>query len=136
MKQIPRRSSLGPPRDPGLLSVTITSSGNGCLLATVVGELDAATAPALDAEIRALPDETTSALVLDLTRVGFCAAAGVSTLLDLLELTNSRGAPLALVADSAPVLRPLAILGLAGHFPTFTSRAAALASVGAAPASS
>ncbi|PXY35397.1 hypothetical protein BA062_07595 [Prauserella flavalba] len=116
--------------------MTLAAGDDGCVLATVVGELDAATAPALDAEIRALPAGETTALVLDLTRVGFCAAAGISTLLDLLEHTNSMGASLALVADSTPVIRPLELLGLADRFTMFPSRSAALASLGTAPAGS
>ncbi|GAB3491161.1 STAS domain-containing protein [Amycolatopsis cihanbeyliensis] len=111
-------------------SVTVSRTGEGCVLAMVLGEIDAITAPRLEHELARWPEGDTTAVVVDLSRVSFCSVGGLRLLGDLLERTNRVGIPLELVVDTHPVRRALACAGLEQKFSAHETRAAALASIG------
>ncbi|WP_216214921.1 STAS domain-containing protein [Amycolatopsis aidingensis] len=111
-------------------SVTVARTGEGCVLAIVLGEIDAITIPRLDEELASYPDGETTAVVVDLSRVSFCSVAGLRLLGDLLERTNRVGVPLELVVETHPVRRALTCAGLDRKFSAHETRAAALAAIG------
>ncbi|PRX45399.1 anti-anti-sigma factor [Prauserella shujinwangii] len=109
--------------------VTFAVESRGCTVATVVGEIDACTLADLRAAFRERPGDESGALVVDLSRVSFCSAAGLRLLLELLDQAILAGAPFALVFGSGAVRRPLEVLGFADRFPSYPDRATAVAAV-------
>jgi anti-sigma B factor antagonist len=79
------------------------------------GEIDMNTAPVLAAEFdQAMAAATAPApVVADLSDVTFLSSAGLAVLLDARERCSAAGTPLRIVATNRPVLRALAIAGLA-----------------------
>ena len=75
------------------------------------GVVDMLTAPRLAAAITAVTTETSSTMVIDLTGVGFLAAAGINVLCTArAELGPTAG--FAVVAEGPATARPLRLLGL------------------------
>lgn len=103
---------------PGLrIEVVRTGAGRGRV--RVMGELDVTTAPrlrqALLAEIEIMAHEAPPRmprLELDLSGVGFCAAAGLSVLLEARACAAGAGIGLALGRTSVALGRVLALCGL------------------------
>ena len=93
----------------------------GCVVLTVVGEIDAVTAPSLLAQIRSsLVDIGRGPLVVDLTAVTFMGSAGLAVLVSAAKDAGQRGVPLRIAADQArPVLRPLEVTGLDDVLPIY-----------------
>jgi anti-anti-sigma factor len=87
-------------------------------LVTVAGEIDLLTAPQLRDHLRPLPDDD---LVLDISGVRLCAAAGLRMILDLQKRRARAGAQLVLAAPSAPVRRVLCLTGLDKTLPIAAS---------------
>jgi anti-sigma B factor antagonist len=102
-----------------LLSVTaLPPVRPGHVVVEVVGEVDAYTAPLLDA---CLATQTrrhgVATLTVDMRRVTFLGAAGVSVLAQAQRRCRMRGTRLAVVPDSrGRVVHPLRLCGLDGVF--------------------
>jgi anti-sigma B factor antagonist len=88
------------------------------VLVTVAGEIDLLTAPQLRDNLRPLPDDD---LILDISGVRLCSAAGLHVLLDLQNHRKRAGAQLVLAAPSASVRRVLCVTGLDKTLPIATS---------------
>jgi anti-sigma B factor antagonist len=90
------------------------------------GEIHVSTASVVSAALSAALDEDRTAIVLDLTKVGFIDSTGLSVLLNgLRKVTRARGR-LALVCVSPTVLRLFAITKLDTTFDIVGSRKDAL----------
>ena len=98
------------------LSVDLSEEGDLTIL-TVRGELDAYSAPTLDAAFDEALAEGAQQLVLDLTEVGFIDSSGLRSMIRARKQVGD--APEALrVADPQPAtVRLLDITGLTDHFP-------------------
>ncbi|MGB3373335.1 MAG: STAS domain-containing protein, partial [Rhodococcus sp. (in: high G+C Gram-positive bacteria)] len=128
----------------GMLSpVTLDESGLGpqhfdvavewrddVVIVTVSGELDLATAPQLSESMKLVLDKAPSAVVIDLSHVGFLASAGMSLLASThQQLDDSTG--FAVVADGPSTGRPLTLVGLHEVFGIFATVGEALSALGA-----
>jgi anti-anti-sigma factor len=101
------------------------------VIARVFGAVDLLTAP----ELRQCVEENVDngdGLVLDLSRVDFLAAAGLTVLADADRRVLRDNLAWAVVANTRPVLRPLEVLGLLDTLPTFDTVPDAVAAVRAA----
>jgi anti-sigma B factor antagonist len=101
------------------------------VIAHVFGAVDLLTAP----ELRQCVEENVDngdGLVLDLSRVEFLAAAGLTVLADADRRVLRDNLAWAVVANSRPVLRPLEVLGLRDTLPTYDTVPDAVAAVRAA----
>ncbi len=126
------------PRGPGHAAPSVTDifdidlerRADQPVVAHVIGALDLLTTPVLR---RCLDDHVGSGgLVLDLSRVDFLAASGLTVLTDTDDRALRDRLAWALVANSRPVLRPLEVLGLREALPTFDTVPDAVAAVRAA----
>lgn len=94
-----------------LLDLTVDAGASSTI--SVVGELDPATAPQLDAEIQQLlADEDVKRLVLDLSGLTFLDSSGLRVFVTAREALTLRGGELALRDPSANTQRLLDITGL------------------------
>jgi anti-anti-sigma factor len=98
-------------------------------LVTVAGEIDMLTAPQLRDRVLPLPDGD---LVLDISRVRLCAAAGLRVMLDLQDRRARTGARLVLAAPAPTVRRVLCVTGLDKTLPVAASVEDAVALVATA----
>jgi len=100
--------------------VTLTvewSDFHDTLVATVTGDIDAATAPDLRASLgQGLRDHEPRRLVLDLSRVHFLDSAGLAVLVEVAARCADTGLDFQLVCTTRGVLRPLQIAGLDSIF--------------------
>ncbi|WP_369133495.1 anti-sigma factor antagonist [Modestobacter sp. I12A-02662] len=109
--------ALRPPpaaqREP-LLSVTaLPGSSCGQVVVEVAGEVDAFTAPLLEACLQSQTDRRgLTELVVELDRVTFLGAAGIASLASAHRRCRSRAARLVLRCSRRRVLRPLQLTGL------------------------
>lgn len=91
---------------------------DGGIVVTARGELDMATTPELAAELvtarRAV--EPPEQVVVDLRKVGFLGADGISCLLDAHNSCAQSGTPFRIIAAHSVVLRPLSALELDSTF--------------------
>lgn len=91
---------------------------DGGIVVTARGELDMATTPELAAELvtarRAV--EPPAQVVVDLRKLSFLGADGITCLLDAHRSCAQAGTPLRLVAAGRAVLRPLSALELDATF--------------------
>ena len=90
-----------------ILDIRVTRAGD-VLIVGVAGELDVDTTPEVRATIVSGLVERPSALVLDLTEVGFFSSAGLSLLLEVRRLVDL----FAVVATRRAVLRPIQLTSL------------------------
>jgi anti-anti-sigma factor len=114
----PRRlgqAGHGPDTVPFAISDACCPSGT--YLLRLAGELDVLTCPLLDAHLdQRLRQVEWDCLIVDLSHVSFCGAAGVHSLLRARRLADARGAELRLVAAGSPVRRVLELTGAATWF--------------------
>lgn len=90
-----------------LLTVTLHSPRPSTEVCTAVGEIDIATAPDFQQQLRAALSRAPHYLLIDLTQVTFFGAAGVSCLHDLAS-TCTDGSKLALIGGgSSPAAKVL-----------------------------
>ncbi|WP_053721333.1 STAS domain-containing protein [Saccharothrix sp. NRRL B-16348] len=99
-----------------ILDIRVTRAGD-VLVVGVTGELDMDTAPEVRAVIVSGLVERPSALVLDLTGVGFFSSAGLSLLLEARRRIDT----LAVVANGRAVLRPIQLTSIAALLTVFPS---------------
>lgn len=97
-------------RESDLLTVHETADGW-----TIVGEIDASTAPTLDGALADLP-EGDGPVVLDLGDVSFIDSSGLRVLIALATRASEVGRPVTLDRPSPAVARLLEITGLAEMF--------------------
>jgi len=98
-------------------------------LVTVAGEIDVLTAPQLRDRVLPLPDGD---LVLDISGVRLCAAAGLRVMLELQDRRARMGAKLVLAAPAPTVRRVLCVTGLDKTLPVAVSVEDAVTLVAAA----
>lgn len=94
--------------EPVSVSVDLSSS---CAVATVAGDLDLETAPAVLATLSGYLTATSGGLIVDLRPLGFCGSAGLAMLIELNTRAAEHDQPFIVVADGV-LLRPIEILGL------------------------
>lgn len=94
---------------------------DGCIVLSVNGEIDALTAPTLDAEIRSgVRESEPGLLVVDLTTVGFLGSAGLAVLVNTVKDALEQRVMLRLVIDNTrPVVRPIEVTGLDAVLPVY-----------------
>lgn len=102
------------------------SLGDGRLV-TVSGEIDLASAPALERSLMQEPDRS---VIADLSDVGFIDSTGLRSLLVAQETIQSEGGRLMLVFGEGPVERILDLTRLHDRFETFPDTEAASQAAG------
>lgn len=85
---------------------------DGHAIVTAVGELDAHSAPALQAQLEPLTAQPNAAVIVDLTDVGFIDSTGLGVLVTTLKHVREVDGRLDVVVTSPRVLKVLAITGL------------------------
>lgn len=96
---------------------------------SVVGEVDIASAGALDAVLSEAIASGRSDLVVDLAEVGFLDSTGLGVLVKALKRTREAGGSLTVATESERVLKVIRITGLDAVIPLFASADLALAAV-------
>jgi anti-anti-sigma factor len=109
---------------PDGFSVQAEDVGDAVVL-TVTGEVDMATAPALEESIKSALERSPDVLVVDLSGVGFLASAGMSVLIGGNQQVGDR-TRFRLVAAGNATLRPMELTGIAGEFSIHPTRDHAL----------
>lgn len=89
-----------------------TTQRDGRAVVTAAGELDAHSAPALQAQVAPLTAQQNASLVIDLTDVGFIDSTGLGVLVTTLKHVREVDGRLDVVVTSPRVLKVLAITGL------------------------
>jgi anti-anti-sigma factor len=89
------------------------------------GELDAATAPQLEAALQEALLDSDGTFLLDLSGLKFMDSGGVNELLRARSLLGREERMLVLVCPPGPVVRVLETIGIADLFPRFATRAQA-----------
>lgn len=84
--------------------------------ATIRGEVDLSTVPAVTATVMAAIDDSPDRVTVDLSQVTFFGVCGVSSLLKAKEAARNRGTGFLLSGCSAAVLRTLEATGARGEF--------------------
>lgn len=98
------------------------------MIVTVSGELDLVTAPQLSESMKLVLEKQPSSVVIDLSKVGFLASAGMSLLASThQDLAGAAG--FAVVADGPSTGRPLSLVGLDEVFGIYATVEEALAAV-------
>lgn len=91
--------------------------GNNIAIVSVIGEVDAATKPPLQAEVTRLLEEPDMRLVLDLTEVTFMDSGALGLLIEANNRSQETGGRFALVGADPVRLRVLWLTGLAKWLP-------------------
>lgn len=93
-----------------------TSSEDGVVTVTVVGEVDTFTAPVLRSTLDSQLEQSPQELVIDLSGVQFLGSAGLAVLVETQKSARSREVALRLIATTRAVTRPLEVTGLIDLF--------------------
>jgi anti-sigma B factor antagonist len=99
------------------LSLTTKRNGSKAIV-HVKGDLDAFSAPSLEAEVAHLVAGDVTDVVFDLSATGFLDSSGLRALLVAERSVLDHGGKITLRAPSEPVQRLLEITGLSDHFPS------------------
>lgn len=110
-------------------AVTVEEAADGVPVVQASGEIDQLTAPALSEAIGRMLDAPGSAVLVDLTAVGFLGSAGLAVLVEAATRAEKDARQLRVIADGPPVLRPLALTGLETVLSIHPTREAALQSL-------
>jgi anti-sigma B factor antagonist len=108
---------------------TALANRDGVAVLSVAGEIDLATAPALDAAITEALSRDPSALVIELSGVEFMASAGLQLLIATQEKL-SETTRLAVVANGPATSRPIQLTGLDDILSLYQTLDDALTAVG------
>ncbi|MFC8042495.1 STAS domain-containing protein [Nocardia sp. NPDC057353] len=108
---------------------TTVSSRAGATVLSVAGEVDLATAPALENAIDAILGERPASLIIDLTEVSFLASAGMATLVAAHQRAGEATA-IAVVADGPATSRQLKMTSLDQVFSLYATLDEAVAGRG------
>ena len=95
-----------------VITLSTSTSDNGTVTVTVVGEVDTFTAPVLRSTLDAQLEQQPKELVIDLSGVQFLGSAGLAVLVETQKSARSREVELRLVATTRAVTRPLEVTGL------------------------
>ncbi|MTE14450.1 STAS domain-containing protein [Nocardia aurantiaca] len=106
---------------------TSVTQADGATVLTVAGEVDLATAPALENAIDAALAGKPAALVIDLTAVSFLASAGMAVLVGVHKRAGETH--LMVVADGPATSRQLKMTSLDQVFSLHTTLAEALSAL-------
>ena len=98
---------------------------NGVPVVSVTGELDLATAPALEDALLAVPEDAAGAVIVDLARCSFIDLRGLRVLLAARERLERLNRPLALVVGNPNLLRVFKITRVSALFSIYPSLTAA-----------
>lgn len=93
------------------VTVTVTVRG-GVTVASVVGDLDGMVAGLLRHRLGTVLATVSGALIVDLGRVGFCSAAILRVLLEVVANADKAGVVCAIVGEQRAVARPIELAGL------------------------
>lgn len=85
---------------------------DGRTVVSAAGELDAHTAPALEAEVGPVSTRPGGSLIVDLSEVSFVDSTGLGVLVTALKHAREAGGTLDLVVAAPRVLKVLALTGL------------------------
>jgi anti-sigma B factor antagonist len=88
--------------------------GANAQVLTVAGDLDVATAPALQAELVRASEERANQVVVDLLGVPFIDSVGLGILVEAAKRLKARGGRLRFVCEDRRVARVIEITGLGG----------------------
>lgn len=99
-----------------VITLSTSTSENGAVTVTVVGEVDTFTAPVLRSTLDAQLEQQPKELVIDLSGVQFLGSAGLAVLVETQKSARSREVDLRLVATTRAVTRPLEVTGLIDLF--------------------
>lgn len=105
---------------------TTVAAQDGATVLTVAGEVDLATAPALESSIEAILNGKPAALIIDLSAVSFLASAGMAVLVATHQRAGESTA-IAVVADGPATSRQLRMTNLDQVFAVHSTLEAALA---------
>ncbi|WP_367128503.1 STAS domain-containing protein [Saccharothrix sp. HUAS TT1] len=108
---------------------TTTELDDGVVRLSVSGTLDAATHRPVLTELDTVFETGPAGVVLDLRAVDFMGSVGIAMLVNARHRANRLRIPLAIVADSRPVLRPLQMSQVDGALPLHPTVDAALAAI-------
>jgi anti-anti-sigma factor len=109
--------------------VSVEEAADGVAVVRASGEVDQLTAPGLAEAIGRVLDAPGSAVLVDLTAVGFLGSAGLAVLVEAATRAEKDARQLRVVADAPPVLRPLALTGLETVLSIHPTRQAAMQSL-------
>ncbi|MEV6276872.1 STAS domain-containing protein [Nocardia sp. NPDC051832] len=109
------------------MTTAVTVHGGATVL-TVAGEVDLATAPALETAIEGVLADKAPALIIDLTGVSFLASAGMAALVAAHQRAGD-ATTIAVVADGPATSRQLKMTSLDQVFALYSTLEAALAAV-------
>ncbi|MFI9503046.1 STAS domain-containing protein [Nocardia sp. NPDC052566] len=105
---------------------TSIAARDGATVLTVTGEVDLATAPALETAIEAILGGKPAALIIDLTAVSFLASAGMAVLVAAHKRAGA-ATSIAVVADGPATSRQLKMTSLDQVFSLYSTLDEALA---------
>ena len=103
----------------GDFDVQLVPVPEGAYVVRVIGDLDMATAPALEERIASVG--SASRLVIDLTQCTFLDSAAVRLLTTVARDSDTAGTPLALVASDPGILRVLEITAVDDILPVHST---------------
>ncbi|WP_300014970.1 STAS domain-containing protein [Pseudonocardia sp.] len=98
------------------IHLAVSRLSAGAVVVHVQGEIDMLTAPLFTREVVQVLDPTDNLLALDMARVGFLGASGLSALVDILDAVERTGSRLCVVFPSRAVRRALDVVGMPGRF--------------------
>jgi anti-sigma B factor antagonist len=108
------------------LTVKVIRRPAGITRVIASGEIDWTSVGLLDRALEHEPAADTTALIVDLSGVTFCASCGLHLLVSLSKRTETAGVPLELVAATYAVRRPLEASGLWSAFSVHETHESAL----------
>ncbi len=106
-----------------VITLSTSTSDDGTVTVTVVGEVDTFTAPVLRSTLDTQLEQQPKGLVIDLSGVQFLGSAGLAVLVETQKSARSRDVELRLVATTRAVTRPLEVTGLIDLFTIVDSTA-------------
>lgn len=110
-----------------------TADHEDATVVTVVGELDAVSAPALDEALSTALTDAPTCLIVDLGGVDFMDSTGLGILIKAARQAGELGTGFALVVTSPRVRKLLTITGMVGPLAVSDSMTSAMATCGLRP---
>jgi anti-sigma B factor antagonist len=118
------------------LHLTVQHPHPGLAIATIVGDVDTRTAPALRTGALEIISHGHPRLVLDLAQVGFCDSAGLSAIIGIWHAAQEAGGSLSLAAVPDRLMRMLSMTGVDSFLPVHATTADAVAALTDSPPAS
>jgi anti-sigma B factor antagonist len=100
---------------PGPMNIDSRRGGHGVVL-VLTGELDLASAPELDRQLRALESTNPGRVLIDLSRLEFMDSTGIATLIGGQRAAISHGYQFLLRRGPTPVQRLFELAGVSDYF--------------------